>query len=60
MFKYLIARKITLILHLQDLVVKLTKEKLEKSTFFAIYFSLKIISKHVIHTYKNQPYCFHV
>lgn len=55
MFKYLIARKITLIPHLQDLVVELTKEKVEKFTFFCIYFSLKIISKHVIHTDKNQP-----
>lgn len=55
MFKYLIARKITLIPHLQDLVVELTKEKVEKFTFFGIHLSLKIISKHVIHTDKNQP-----
>lgn len=54
-FEYLIARKITLTPHLQDLVVELTKEILEKFTFFGIYLFLKIISKHVIHIDKNQP-----
>lgn len=55
MFEYSVARKITLTPHLQDLVVELTKEKIEKFTFFGIYLSLKISSKHVIHRDKNRP-----